>query len=70
MIAVKVKPLVWEERKAGVFTAWGAHSVVRCWTEQGQGFHVNGEFYPTLEDAKAAAQVDYDARILSALEGE
>lgn len=73
----KVKPLVWEDRGATVnhqfkaTTAFGVYYVERdksglfnWWTPALRG-KVQAH---TLQAAKAAAQADYEARILSALE--
>lgn len=79
---VRVKPLVWEDfdgmgAKASAF--YNANYLITMWRGRGQ-FEValsypghqtgyDGErFHDTLEAAKAAAQADYEARILSALD--
>lgn len=74
--ARKVKPLVWEESLKGRWI--GAPAVklgdLAFWVFQvhdGYMRHVIGQgrvVYRTIEAAKAAAQADYEARILSALD--
>jgi hypothetical protein len=77
-IAVKVKPLVWEDdsiptrERAFASTEIGGYSVVKShltgvdyWvTGPGGRKQVDGDF----EAAKAAAQADYERRVISALE--
>lgn len=76
--APKVKPLVWDERYDGVSRAeyrprhfYECHDIGRGWvcheTIHGTG-HSIGEVWTTREEAKAAAQADYERRILEALE--
>ena len=68
--AVKVRELVWKEEprngwKIGVSHAEGYHLIRRD-----DGWHYgnhDGGVFDTIEAAKAAAQRDYEARILSAL---
>jgi hypothetical protein len=78
---VKVKPLVWRERPNG---DWRAHTIVGCYDAgrihsrfwamlryvdpgaQDQDHVVLAR--GTLEAAQAAAQADYESRVLSALE--
>lgn len=74
-VAVKVKPLEWEEGNPGSYTEiaespFGHYSVweingTGCWSpwKQGSGSIVDGG----LAGAKAAAQADFEARIRSAL---
>lgn len=79
---VRIKPLVWEDfdgmgAKASAF--YNANYLITMWRGRGQ-FEValsypghqtgyDGErFHDTLEAAKAAAQADYEARILAALD--
>ena len=71
-VAVTIKPLVWYEPKIGVFWAdtlikmsnYRVFKIAEQWrAECGK---VIGH-YATIELAKAAAQADYEARILSAL---
>lgn len=73
---VGVRPLVWEESVKG---RWIGTPVVKLgdlafWVfhrEDGTFMRATkdgGKQYPTLDAAKAAAQADYEARILSALE--
>jgi len=68
--AVTVKPLVWvDEWKNGTrFLAdWGTPPISLA----GDGtYYWKGGNYPTVENAKAAAQADYERRILSAIETE
>lgn len=77
-IAVKVKPLVWEDdsiptrERAFASTEIGGYSVVKShltgvdyWvTGPGGRKQVDGDF----EAAKAAAQADYERRVISAIE--
>lgn len=80
--AVKVKPLVWEDfdgRGAKASAFYNANYLINLWNGRGQ-FEVSfsypghqtgydGErWHDTLEAAKAAAQADYAARIMAALE--
>ena len=75
--AVKVKPLVWREGENSVFLhgAGGGNSYTIMPTMRG-GFRVYGvpgnsdgaAEKSTVESAKAAAQADYEARILAAIE--
>lgn len=75
--AVKVKALEWEdreERRLGATTEkfWRAQTAFD-WgyrvKSYGKGFSFgDAESYPTVDAAKAAAQADYERRILSALE--
>jgi hypothetical protein len=72
---VTVKPLVWFMREGRTFVAkalqqFDAYQVVQSgahayWGRDGEGW---SEPLPTLEAAKAAAQADYAARILAALD--
>lgn len=65
--AVKVKPLVWE---AGERDQRRAYSVVGefCVTLFGGRWIYKGEPRNGILDAQAAAQADYDARIMAALD--
>jgi len=71
--AVKVKPLVWEYHPAGTIAAPPTgHAYIidtrmkgRCYSIK--GFNPQREF-GSLDEAKAAAQADYERRILDALE--
>ena len=75
--AVKVKHLVWrlEDSRDADFPRWNAEwngivfSVFKAWwgSKSKWGFVGGGAFHHTEEAAKAAAQADYEARILSAL---
>ena len=70
---VRVKPLVWEYHPAGKIAAPPTgHAYIidtrmkgRCYSVK--GFNPKREF-DSLDEAKAAAQADYEARILAALE--
>jgi hypothetical protein len=79
---VTIKPLVWEdfdERGAKASAFYNANYLIQLWKGRGQ-FEVSmsypghqtgydGErWHDTLEAAKAAAQADYEARIMAALE--
>lgn len=72
-VQVGVKPLIWVEETDG--SGWYAVSMGYQFTirETARGFRYwcfdasHATFYPTIEAAKAAAQADYEARILSAL---
>ena len=82
MGAAKVKPLVWDDFEGQGAKASGfyqANYLITKWRGRGEfevamsypGYQTgfDGErFHPTLEAAKAAAQADYEARILAALE--
>ena len=71
--AVKVKPLEWEYHPAGTIAAPPTgHAYIidtrmkgRCYSVK--GFNPERQF-DSLNEAKAAAQADYEGRILSALE--
>jgi hypothetical protein len=77
-----VKPLVWDdfEGLGAKAQAWKqANYLITWWKSRGQfevvasypghqGEAIGAGFYPTLEAAKAAAQADYEARILAALD--
>jgi hypothetical protein len=79
---VTVKPLVWDdfEGRAAKAQAWKrANYLITWWKSRGQfevvasypgyqGEAIGAGFYPTIEAAKAAAQADYAARILAALD--
>jgi hypothetical protein len=70
--AVKIKPLVWEYHPAGAIAAPPTgHAYIidtrmkgRCYSIK--GFNPQREF-SSMDEAKAAAQADYVARIMSAL---
>lgn len=68
----RVKPLVWRDAR-GDGTQW-ANTIFGfqyCASEKGWGFRNYPDQYPSgggIEEAKAAAQADYSARILSALD--
>lgn len=78
----KVKPLVWVDfdGRGAKASAWlQANYMISRWSDgqfelsasyPGYSSGIDGAamFHPTLEDAKAAAQADHEARILSALE--
>lgn len=75
---VAVKPLEWilDADRAEEFPAWSAfpHNAASYrifkawWGMRGKwGYVCNGGFYLTEQDAKAAAQADYEARVRSAL---
>jgi hypothetical protein len=76
---VRVKPLEWEEEpdrdpnypKWTADTGMGKHYFVfKAWwgSQQKWGFAGVDGFYHTKDEAKAAAQADYEARILAALD--
>jgi len=75
--AVTVKPLEWrlEDSRDADFPRWNAEwngivfSVFKAWwgSKSKWGFVGGGAFHHTEEAAKAAAQADYEARILSAI---
>ena len=70
---VKVKPLVWRQVDDDDFEAakYNCHIVSdgKGWGLAPLGWPCLGDHpYPTLEAAKAAAQADYEASILSAIE--
>ena len=69
---VKVKPLLWRDTR-GDGTQWAntIFGLQYCASEKGWGFRNYPDQYPSgggIEKAKAAAQADYETRILSALE--
>jgi len=79
---LRVKPLEWEEEwkeegeDGDVFAQAEAHPFIYqagsywadyWWQEEGCLFTAAIFDFPTLEAAKAAAQADYEARILAAL---
>lgn len=70
--AVQVKPLVWINRPNDPqgYT-WKARKPFGSayYLHEKDGLHSWGGDYVPLEEAKAAAQSDYEARILSALKG-
>ena len=80
--AVKVKPLVWVDfhDRGAKAHAWNeANYMIQKWSDgrweisasyPGYSTSIYGtdRFYPTIEAAKAAAQADYDARILAAIQ--
>lgn len=74
--APRVRNLEWKQaggdiKKGEGFSAWGDLSVGPTTTylvRDGWWLSVDHKTYPTLEAAKAAAQADYERRILSALE--
>lgn len=79
---VKVKPLEWEDfpGRGAKTAAWlQAHYMIQKWSDgryelsasyPGYCTDIDGteRFYLSLEAAKAAAQADYESRILAALE--
>lgn len=76
---VKVKPLEWKEatgddyRKGECFYARSIIDLTPISvtnSRNGWWLNTNSETYPTIDAAKAAAQADYEARILAALEPE
>ena len=80
--AVKVKPLVWVDfhDRGAKAHAWNeANYMIQKWSDgrweisasyPGYSTSIYGtdRFYPTIEAAKAAAQADYEARILDAIQ--
>jgi hypothetical protein len=83
-VTVHVKPLVWEDfdgRGAKASAYYQANYLIQFWKSEGKfevalsfpGYQTgyDGErWHPTIEAAKAAAQADYEARILAALAGD
>lgn len=71
--AVKVKPLVWRDLAAGALCETDYRYNISLWVEKSGSVYVDTyttmRRHWTLEAAKAAAQADYEARILAALEG-
>lgn len=72
---VRVKPLVWSARDdlKGLHEACGADGLYRnVWDQKNDTWVYEGDptqaRFPTLDAAKAAAQADYERRILAALE--
>jgi len=80
--AVKVRPLVWVDfhDRGAKAHAWNeANYMIQKWSDgrweisagdPGYSTSIYGtdRFYPTIEAAKAAAQADYEARILAAIQ--
>ena len=73
--AVRVRPLVWEKRGDHRWAADALHRMVYIneYAGMAEPFQLDlrgfdSEMFPTIEAAKAAAQADYTARILAALE--
>lgn len=76
---VRVKPLVWVETEGREHPEWIAVTnigrdwrVFQAWwgKEDKWGYVAEGGFYHTPDEAKAAAQADYEARVIAALETE
>lgn len=75
-VTVGVKPLVWKETYEKVpKSAWASHTGFGRWFIVIEFLGMNHAVYrlhevdyPTLDAAKAAAQADYEQRILAALE--
>ena len=76
-VGVRVKPLEWREtndgnrRKGECFSTRSPVSfapIAAHKTHDGWWLNVDCKTYPSLDAAKAAAQADYEARILAALE--
>lgn len=66
----KVKPLVWHGPDVGdEYSASGGGVVYVIRTQTEKGYWVSGVrgYFSTIEAAQAAAQADYEARILAAL---
>lgn len=76
-VTVGVKPLVWKQEADNAWVA-AHYAIHQYWPHNNGLFAVSGYLgglgamslgkHPTLEAAKAAAQADYEARILAALE--
>lgn len=73
-MSVRVRPLAWDDREAqtpfGRYLVEGQPGYERACLEVGGRFSVGiwrSPTLPTEADAMAAAQVDYEARILSAI---
>ena len=77
--AFKVKPLVWRELAGGnatapfpllgtIFVAKSDGGFRVMWSLPGRGDTFTPGRWATLEAAKAAAQADYEARIMSAID--
>lgn len=80
--AVQVKPLVWDDfhRRGAKAQAWNdANYMIQKWSDgrweisasyPGYSTFIEGadRFYPTIKAAKAAAQADYEACILAAID--
>lgn len=75
MDGIKIKPLVWKQAGGDIkegegFSAWPdlIHTPVTIYRKRdGWWLNLDCKTHPTLDAAKAAAQADYEARILSAL---
>ncbi len=70
--AVKVKPLVWNDRHenshADVYSARQSHGQGPDAYMLARGSNIIG-WHPNLEAAKSAAQADHESRVRQALEG-
>jgi hypothetical protein len=76
-VATRVKPLKWSQfnGRIGAYKPFGGSYVITEYPGMKQPFaleqHFSGsltQYYENADDAKAAAQADYEQRILSALE--
>ena len=72
---MRVKPLVWVESWKNYFEAKTVFGVYRCGIDDNMDAYGSSlpnpykwDDYPSLSDAKAAAQADYEARIMAELE--
>lgn len=72
----KVKPLEWRDAPGamadmqckGIASVGNNYVLTKLWNGQrGAEWCCLGDMYPTIDAAKAAAQADYEARIMSAL---
>ena len=78
-VLAKVKPLEWQDdhygEEAQADTPWGMWCVTKSYNDSENkrsahftpSFRVKRSIHPDVKAAKAAAQADYEARILSAL---
>ena len=79
-ICAVVKPLVWKDGGNGRWAAWDGYFVIQFMTEPFQSLetgkptrfclmrvNADNRYFSRMEEAKAAAQADYEARILSAI---
>lgn len=66
---VKIKPLEWRETTAGTakLTAWKSDGGTIVYNHTFGEYIFRTRAFPTLDAAKAAAQADYERRILAAL---
>lgn len=75
MTGPRIKPLVWGYHPCGAIAAPPTgHAYIIDTRMKGRCYSVKGfnpsRFFKSLDEAKAAAQIDYEQRVLAALEDE